>query len=160
MSHLSELRRLVGDRLLLVPGAQVLALDGGDRVLLQRATDTGRWGLPAGACEPGQGFAAAAVAELREETGLLTTEADLTAFASLSDPGVHTLTYPNGDVTHCFALCFEARTWTGALRPQPGEVEEVAFFPRGGLPGDLHPPTRVVLEMHAGWRRDGVFRAG
>lgn len=160
MPHLSELRRLVGHRLLLVPGAQVLALDGGDRVLLQRATDTGRWGLPAGACEPGQSFAAAAVAELWEETGLRTTEADLVPFASLSDPGVHTLTYPNGDVTQCFAMCFETRVWTGGLRPQPGETEDVAFFPRAGLPERLHPPARVVLEMHAGWRRDGRFRAG
>ena len=42
----------------------------GDRVLLQRRDDTGRWGLPGGAVEPGESVRQALVREVREETGL------------------------------------------------------------------------------------------
>lgn len=158
-SYLWSVRQAVGHRLLLVPGAQVLVLDTQDRVLLQQNTDYGQWGLPAGACEEGQSFTDAAVSELYEETGLKVNESDLTAFACLSDPSVHTLRYPNGDITHCFALCFETRTFSGKLTPGEGEVASVDFFPLDALPDDLHPPTVVVLDLHAEYRRTGRFQA-
>ncbi|MGW1345981.1 hypothetical protein ACWCOV_33360 [Kribbella sp. NPDC002412] len=53
-SYLWHLRQHVGSRLLLMPGAQVLAVDPTDRILFQRSRDTGRWELPAGAAEPGR----------------------------------------------------------------------------------------------------------
>lgn len=40
------------------------------RVLLGHATRSPRWDIPKGLAEPGEDFAAAAVRELREETGL------------------------------------------------------------------------------------------
>ena len=157
-SHLWKLRQVVGTRLLLVPGAQVLLVDEDDRILLQQEVDSGRWGLPAGACEENSTFAATAVAELYEETGLEVAEADLTPFACLSDPAVHILRYPNGDVNHCFAICFEVRAWRGQLRPEAGEVSDVGFFPLDGLPAELHPPTVVVLDLHDKFRRTGNFQ--
>lgn len=158
-SHLWSLRQIVGDRLLLVPGAGVLLLDDRDRVLLQRETGHGRWCLPGGSCEEGQSFAAAAAAELREETGLEVEEASLTPFACLSDPEVHVLLYPNGDRVHSFAMWFEAREWRGEPRPEPGEVEELGFFDVGELPSPLNPPAAVVLALHAEFRRTGLFQA-
>jgi len=158
-SHLWSLRQIVGDRLLLVPGAQVLLIDDQGRVLLQRETGYGRWCLPGGSCEEGQSFAAAAAAELREETGLEVEEDALTPFACLSDPEVHILLYPNGDRVHSFAMCFEARDWRGGLRPEPGEVEELGFFDLGELPEPLNPPTAVVLALHAAYLRTGRFQA-
>ena len=41
-----------------------------DRVLLQRRDDTGHWGLPGGAVEPGESVRQALIREVREETGL------------------------------------------------------------------------------------------
>ena len=158
-SHLWQLRQVVGNRLLLVSGAQVLLVDGEERVLLQRDSDYGRWSPPGGSCEEGQTFAAAAASELREETGLEVAEADLTAFGCLSDPGVHVLKYPNGDLVHSFAVCFEARVWRGEPRPEPGEVEELGFFARDALPSPMNPPAAVVLEMYAEYRRTGLFQA-
>lgn len=40
-------------------------------ILVQRRADSGAWEIPAGACEPGQSFATAAVAELAQETGIV-----------------------------------------------------------------------------------------
>ncbi|NGO70432.1 NUDIX domain-containing protein [Streptomyces boncukensis] len=158
-SYIWSVRQAVGSELLLVPGAQVLLLDGAGRGLFQRRADSGVWEIPAGACEKGSDFAGTAVRELAEETGLRVDRADLVAFGSLSDPEIHTLTYPNGDVTHCFALCFLAETWSGELSPAPDEVAAAAFHPLTDPPGPLHPPTAVALEMLREFRATGRFQA-
>ncbi|MGA4844492.1 NUDIX domain-containing protein [Streptomyces sp. G45] len=158
-SYIWSLRQQVGSRTLLVPGAQVLLLDADGRGLFQQRVDNGVWELPAGACEEGGDFADAAVRELAEETGLRVERDDLEAFASLSDPDVHTLTYPNGDVTHCFALCFVARRWTGELAPGADEVRQAAFAPLDAPPHPLHPPTAVVLALYEKYRTEGRFQA-
>jgi 8-oxo-dGTP pyrophosphatase MutT (NUDIX family) len=156
-SYLAQLRRSVGSRLLLMPGAQVLAVDADERILFQRSRDSGLWELPAGGAEPGDSFRRTAAREFSEETGLVVAEEDLVPFASLSLADVHTLTYPNGDVVQCFALCFEARRWGGVLRPGEDEVLEAGFFTEP--PGPLHPPTEVVLRLHATYRETGLFQA-
>jgi 8-oxo-dGTP pyrophosphatase MutT (NUDIX family) len=156
-SYLWEIRQHVGSRLLLMPGAQVLVVDPADRILFQRSRDSGLWELPAGAAEPGDSFRTTASRELSEESGLVVAEEDLVPFASLSRADLHTLTYPNGDVLQCFALCFEARRWSGSLRPSADEVFEARFFERP--PEELHPPTRVVLELYDAYRASGVFQA-
>lgn len=158
-SYIWSLRQQVGARTLLVPGAQVLLLDAQGRALFQQRADTGVWELPAGACEEGGDFLDAAVREVAEETGLTVARADLIAFGSLSDPGVHTLIYPNGDVTHCFALCFVARAWSGRLVPGPDEVRRAEFRELTDAPAPLHPPTAVVLDMYDAFLRTGRFQA-
>ncbi|MCT2591766.1 NUDIX domain-containing protein [Streptomyces sp. N2-109] len=158
-SYVWSLRQTVGSQLLLVPGAQVLLLDEDGRGLFQQRADSGVWELPAGACEEGTDFAGTAMRELREETGLLVQREDLTAFGTLSDPAVHTLTYPNGDVTHCFALCFVARRWSGELAPDPEEVRRAEFHALCDPPGPLHGPTPVVLGMFQEYDSTGRFQA-
>ncbi|WP_097869418.1 NUDIX domain-containing protein [Streptomyces sp. rh34] len=158
-SYIWSLRQKVGSRTLLVPGAQVLLLDAEGRGLFQQRADNGLWELPAGACEEGGDFADAAVREVAEETGLRVDREDLVAFGSLSDPRVHTLTYPNGDVTHCFALCFVTRRWSGALAPGADEVRQARFQPLDAPLQPLHPPTAVVLSMYESFRAEGRFQA-
>jgi 8-oxo-dGTP pyrophosphatase MutT (NUDIX family) len=54
----------------------VLVTDG-RRLLLGHATRSPRWDIPKGLAEPGEAFAAAAVRELEEETGLAVPESEL-----------------------------------------------------------------------------------
>ena len=158
-SYLWNLRRRVGGDVVLLPGASVLVEDADGRVLLVRRGDDGSWCMPGGGAERDSSFLSTAVAELREETGLSVEPDDLVAFASVSEPGVHRLTYPNGDVTHCFALWFHADRWTGDARADGEESVEVGFFGRDELPSPLMAPARLALDLFDRYRATGRFQA-
>lgn len=157
-SYLWQLRQQVGKDLVLMPGAMVALQRSDHRVLLTRRTDDGTWCLPAGAAEPGGSFAQTAIDELAEETGLRVSQDDLVPFGCLSEADAHTIHYPNGDVTHCFALLFMARAWKGEPRPDPAEVTAVEFFDLQAPPESLHAPTRHALELLDAHLRSGAFQ--
>jgi 8-oxo-dGTP pyrophosphatase MutT (NUDIX family) len=157
-SYLWRLRQAVGSDLVLMPGAMVAAQRADGRVLLTRRADDGTWCLPAGAAEPGGSFARTAIDELAEEAGIHVREPDLVPFGCLSEAEAHTIRYPNGDLTHCFALCFLTRSWQGEPRPDQEESVEVRFVDPGTPPGPLHPPTARALELLAAYLRSGSFQ--
>jgi 8-oxo-dGTP pyrophosphatase MutT (NUDIX family) len=158
-SYLWSLRQKIGSELVLMPGAQVVLADDRGRCLFQRRLDSGLWEFPSGACEPGSSFTTTAVEELNEETGYSVDPADLVAFGTLSEPGVHVVEYPNGDLVHCFALCFVARKWSGAPVIEVEEVTEAGFFPWENPPQPLQPATGVILDMYREFLATGVFQA-
>ncbi|MFI6587399.1 NUDIX domain-containing protein [Embleya sp. NPDC050493] len=158
-SYIWVIRQKLGSRLLLIPGAQVMLVNEQGECLFQRRRDTGVWEFPGGSCEEGSSFTNTAIEELEEETGLSVRPEDLIPFGSLSDPAVHVVKYPNGDLIHCFALCFAAHRWTGDMAPEEAEVVEAAFFPRDRPPQPLHPPTRAVLDMYHAYLATGRFQA-
>ena len=114
--------------------------------------------MPAGAAEPGGSFARTAIDELVEEVGIEVAEADLVPFGCLSEAEAHTIHYPNGDVTHCFALCFLATAWKGEPAPNEDEAIEAGFFGLRALPSPLHSPTAHALELLAAFNRSGTFQ--
>jgi 8-oxo-dGTP pyrophosphatase MutT (NUDIX family) len=141
-----------------MPGAMVVMRDGEGRVLLTRRVDDGTWCLPAGGAEKGSGFAETAAAELREETGAVVAPGELRAFACLSRPDLHTIEYANGDVTHCFAMCFWAERWSGGLQADGEEACELGFFGLDELPQPLHGPSAAALELFLEHLRSGEFQ--
>ena len=54
MEYIMELRKLIGQRPILMVGAAVLVLDSEKRLLLMKRADSGCWGHPGGATEPGE----------------------------------------------------------------------------------------------------------
>lgn len=157
-SYLWQLRRDVGPGLVLMPGAMVVLQDDEGRVLFTERADDQTWCLPAGAAEVGGSFARTAIEELREEAGIEVDESDLTPFASLSEAELHTIHYPNGDVTHCFALVFLARRWRGEPRPDQEESTAATFAPLDAPPQPLHQPSARALELLAAYLRTGAFQ--
>lgn len=156
-SYLGRLRQLVGNDLVLMPGAMVALQRDNRQILLTKRTDDGTWCLPAGAAEPAGSFARTAIDELAEETGITVVESDLIPFGCLSE-AEHTIHYPNGDVTHCFALLFLARAWQGDPRPNGEETTEAQFADLRTLPEPLHPPTAQALELLAAYLSSGSFQ--
>jgi 8-oxo-dGTP pyrophosphatase MutT (NUDIX family) len=157
-SYLWRLRQAVGHELVLMPGAMVAVQRNDGQVLLAKRADDGSWCLPAGGAEVGGSFARTAIDELAEETGIEVALEDLLPFASLSEAQEHTIHYPNGDATHCFALCFLARKWRGDPRPDREEVTEVVFAPPDAAPEPLHAPSARALELLCAYLETGVFQ--
>jgi 8-oxo-dGTP pyrophosphatase MutT (NUDIX family) len=157
-STLWRLRQKVGSDLVLFPGAMVFLVRDDGAVLLTRRGDNGEWCLPAGGAEAGGSFAATAIAETREETGIEIDPADLVAFGCLSRADLHTITYPGGDVTHCFALLFLATRWNGDPRPDGVETTEMSWADPTSPPTPLHPPTSHALGLYLAWLREGTFQ--
>jgi len=157
-SYLWRLRQVVGSELVLMPGAMVALLRDDGRVLLTKRGDDGSWCLPAGAAEVGGSFARTAIDELVEETGIGVAETDLVPFASLSEAEAHTVQYPSGDVTHCFALCFLVRRWEGDPRPDGSESTAVRFVPLDAPPAPTHQPTAHALALLRAYLDTGVFQ--
>jgi len=157
-SYLWRLRQAVGNELVLMPGAMVALQRDDGQVLLTKRADDGSWCLPAGAAEVGGSFARTAIDELAEETGIDVAEEDLVPFASLSEAEEHTIHYPNGDVTHCFAICFLAKSWRGDPRPDHNESTAVKFVPLSAVPEPIHPPTACALDLLQTYLDTGTFQ--
>jgi 8-oxo-dGTP pyrophosphatase MutT (NUDIX family) len=157
-SYLWRLRQKVGSDLVLIPGAMVFLLRDDGAVLFTRRVDNGMWCLPAGGAEEGGSFAATAVTELREETGVVARAADLVAFACLSEAELHTITYPNGDVSHCFAMLFLARRWSGDPRPDGEETTEMLWADPADPPSPLEAPAVHAVDLYRAYLESGNFQ--
>ncbi|HEX4731760.1 MAG TPA: NUDIX domain-containing protein [Solirubrobacterales bacterium] len=157
-SYLWRLRQKVGSEIVLMPGAMVFLMHDDDAVLFTRRVDNGMWCLPAGGAEEGSSFAATAITELREETGVVVDPSDLVPFGCLSEAELHTITYPDGDVTHCFAMLFLARRWSGEPRPDGEETAEMLWADPAAPPSPLEAPAVHALELFRAYRRDSTFQ--
>jgi 8-oxo-dGTP diphosphatase len=113
----------------MVPAVCALVFDDGDRVLLHRAADDGRWHTIGGSIEPGEEIADAAVREAREETGLLIEPLRLVGV--YTDPSV---TYANGDVVLYTSFAFACRIVGGTAHVADDESLELRFFGADELP--------------------------
>lgn len=158
-SSLWKVRQRVGSDLLLWPGSTVLLEREDWYVLLGLRCDTGAWAMPGGGAEEGSSFLDTAVSEVREEVGLEVDPSDLVAFASISTPADHLITYPGGDRTHYFGLWFVARRWTGEPIPDDEEFTRVGWFDRSDLPAPLFHSTAVAFDLYARYLERGVFQA-
>jgi len=158
-SYLGQLRKQIGSDLVLMPGAMIALRHPADgRVLFTRRADDGTWCFPAGAAEPGGSFAATAIAELKEEAGVTVAENDLIPFATLSEAELHTIIYPNGDETHCFAVCFLAESWSGEPSPDAVETTKIEFADPASPPSPVHGPTAHALELLNAYLDSGQFQ--
>jgi 8-oxo-dGTP pyrophosphatase MutT (NUDIX family) len=157
-SYLWRLRQKVGSDLVLMPGAMVFLVAEDGAVLFTRRADNGTWCLPAGGAEEGGNFAATAVTEVAEETGLTIDAADLIGFGTLSEAALHTVTYPGGDVTHNFAMLFLCRLWTGEPRPDGVETTEMRWADPATPPTPLDPPAVHALALFRAYLATGDFQ--
>jgi 8-oxo-dGTP pyrophosphatase MutT (NUDIX family) len=127
--------------------ASVVVLDGEGRLLLQRRSDDGTWGLPGGYVEPGESVEEAAARELQEETGLVARSLE---FSRVYSGRELYNKYPNGDETWFVDSVFIARDYSGELSSQGDETLELGFFSVDALPSPLSPSNLPTVRDLAG----------
>ena len=140
--YIMDLRKIVGHRPLLQVGASVIVEDALGRILLQLRSDNHRWGYAGGSVELDEQVEDAAKRELFEETGLVAEELDL--FGVFSGEDCHYV-YPNGDEVSNVDIVYVCKKYTGTLRCQTGEVDDLRFFSVDEIPESISPPVRKAL---------------
>ena len=119
-----------------VPTASVVIRDRDCRLLLVKRADDGTWCLPGGRLEPGESWAACAVRECREETGLAIEVTGL--FGVYSDPRDQVHTYPDGDRIQVTAVVFSAEVVDGEpAAVDPLEITGSGYFGVGEIPAEI-----------------------
>ena len=153
--YIKELRARIGHMKIVIPGVRGILVDDQRRVLLQRRSDTGHWGFPAGVVDVGDSVLDALSREVLEESGLTVKRAEL--FGVYTDPRF-SVTYPNGDQVQTFTVAFLVREWSGALSADSDEVVDVRFFPLDALPENIWPPHRETLEDYLAFTGEPIVK--
>ncbi len=143
MDYILQLREYIGHRPILMVGAAILVLDAQDRLLMMKRSDSGCWGLPGGATEPGEVVEDAAKRETLEETSIKIGEMSL--FGVFSGPELY-YKYPNGDEVYNVTIVYLSRDWRGEIKLN-GEHTEWNWFPASYIPQEVSPPIRPVIEQ-------------
>lgn len=155
-SHVGQLRALVGDRMLLMPGARIVIENPDGRILLQLRSDFGVWGIPGGGPEPGDSMMDTIVREVFEETGLRIDTCQPYGFGS--DPDTETITFPNGDKAQYFVLNYYTSTYSGSLLADNDETLKLDWFLPTDLPSML-PNMQRSVEAFLAFKRSGLFQS-
>jgi ADP-ribose pyrophosphatase YjhB (NUDIX family) len=124
-----EIRATAGRQLLLLPGVTAVVFDDEGRVLLGRRTDTGKWSVIGGICEPGEQPAATAEREVYEETAVHCVAERVVLTQALAP-----VQYANGDRCQYLDVTFRCRATGGQARVNDDESLEVAWFEVDALP--------------------------
>ena len=134
-------------------GVGVVIVDAQGRILLERRSDNGMWGLPGGKIEPGESLCQTALREVREETGL---EVRLTNLVGVySEPAGRIITYAEGDVCHLVDIIIKAEIVSGELTLSPESLELSWFLP-DALPAEIAPPAVQPIQDHVSGLRSVI----
>lgn len=140
-SYPIELRRLIGNRLLLLPSVAAVIHDHAGRLLLQEKASGEGWSLPAGAIEPGETPQEAVIREVNEETGLVVSPSGILGVFGGRE---FRYIYPNGHQVEYVVTLFKCEvrerhgTWTD------GETKSLRYFEKAGMP-DLSLPYPMEM---------------
>lgn len=145
-NYIMDLRKIVGHRPLMQVGASVIVEDSEGRTLLQLRSDNHCWGYAGGSVELDEVVEEAAKRELFEETGLIAERLEL--FGIFSGKQTHYV-YPNGDEVSNVDIVYLCREYSGTLKCQEGETDELRFFAADELPENLSQPIIPALRKWA-----------
>ncbi|MBE6619300.1 MAG: NUDIX domain-containing protein [Ruminococcaceae bacterium] len=148
--YIMDLRGEVGHRPLLQVGASVIVEDEKGRILLQKRGDNHLWAYSGGSVELDEVVEDAAKRELFEETGLLANSLEL--FGVFSGKDLHYV-YPNGDEVSNVDIVFICRDFSGTLKAQADEVDELKFFDIDSLPSEIWQPVKGAMEKYVKMRK-------
>ena len=141
MDYIHEVRKEIGPRKIILNSASAIIVRD-EKILFQRRTDNGKWGLIGGLLEMNETFEEAALREIREETGL---EVKLTDFLGIFHN--HNMVWSNGDSAHVISAMFVAEIVSGEPRIDE-ESYELRFFAKDEIPDLFAEDHRASLDVY------------
>ena len=141
MDYIHELRQQIGPRKIILNAATTIIEKDG-KILLQRRTDNGKWGLIGGLMEMNETFQETAIREVLEETGL---EVRLDSFLGIFHN--HNMVWSSGDQAHVITAFFTASIISGEPRIDE-ESLELRFFGLEEMPPLFAEDHRTALEAY------------
>jgi len=144
MEYIQSLRQHIGHAPILMVGAAILIVDEQNRLLLMKRSDSGCWGPPGGATEPGEVVDEAARREAFEETGLQVRGVSL--FGVFSGPELY-YKYPNGDEVYNVTIVYLSSDFSGAVQLNH-EHAEWRWLTIDEIPENISPPIKPVIKKY------------
>jgi len=141
-SYVGQLRKLVGNRKIIVPSASAVIQDKQGHFLFIQRRDNSRWAFPAGTIELGESILDCLKREVKEETGLDVTSA--TPFALYTAPKFDYINAFEQEY-QLFSTAFRIDQWAGDLSQTTDETMNARFFPPDQIP-DLNNIHREIFE--------------
>jgi 8-oxo-dGTP pyrophosphatase MutT (NUDIX family) len=139
-----EIRKMIGQHEMWLPGVTAVVTRG-DEILLVRRADNGAWTPITGIPEPGEEPGRAAAREALEETGV---EVSVDRLASTSVyPGV---VHANGDRAVYLDLTFACTYVAGDAHVADDESSDVRWFPVDALPEMAPPMLQRIADALSG----------
>lgn len=110
----------------------IVVFDSKNQILLVQYCEDNSWGIPGGCMEVGESVEESARRELLEETGLTSLEMKLETIVVWRD---------------ILNVVYRTNKYSGDLRSDGVETNDVRFFSLGALPENLNPFIRQSLEQ-------------
>lgn len=125
-----------------VPAVTAFVQDPAGRILMERRTDNGRWGLPGGTHQAGESITETVVREVAEETGL---RVEVDRMVGIYTDPKRVIAFSDGEVRQEFSMCFAAHVVGGKLAAST-ESLAVEWIARERLDRlDIAPTTRARI---------------
>jgi len=144
LDYVSNLRKLVGHRPLILPGSVVLILNEQNKLLLQHRKDGG-WGLPGGLMELGESLEDTARREVLEETGFSIGDLHLVDVFSGED---YYFKVSNGDELYSVTAVYWTDVVKGNLHMDESESFDLQYFSLDRLPEELTEEYRNYIKSY------------
>ncbi|WP_342774207.1 NUDIX hydrolase [Aquibacillus sediminis] len=123
--------------------ACAFVIDQHNRLLLQKRSDNGQWGLPGGFMDLGESVQDTARREVNEETGLKLGELEL--FGIYSGPQ-YDKKFTNGDQVSLVQISFICKQYNGELVERNDESIQNKFYPLKALPEDIFIDHKMLID--------------
>lgn len=143
MDYIKHLRSMVGNEKVIMVVAGAFVFDKDNRVLMQKRSDNGQWGLPGGFMDLGESVQDTARREVYEETGLKLEELKL--FGIYSGPQYDT-TFSNGDQVSLVLISFICKQYTGELVESNEESIQNKFYSLKELPENIFTEHKMLID--------------
>ncbi len=143
MGYVEELRKLIGNRCIILNGSVVIIRDKNNKLLLQQRTHPkGKWNFPGGLMELGESTVETAKREVFEETNLIVDDLKLIGVYSGKN---HLCSAKNGDQWYVVTTAYTTNNFKGTLKINDDESERLEWFSIQNIPEEMASTHKIII---------------